>query len=320
MTRTLRLAFPGALLHITARGNERRDIVVDDHDRAQFLDLLGDVVERFRWLVYQYVLMTNHYHFVIALTEDTLSDGMLLLNSRYAAAFNRRHGRVGHLFQGRFDSRLVQAEDYLRQVIRYDALNPVRAGLVPRPEQYEWGGHRAIAGLCEAPSWFAVERTLQCFAPDPSIGRAYYTRFVDEGIGLERSPWKDLVNQIYLGERSWIESLRQEIETEPRCDNYPIAQREPITVTMSNVIQVVATNLSVDENLVRFGRGGAARMLAAWVAWYGPRLRLRSIAAALRVRSTSGVSRMVKRCDEELSGDAGLREKADRCLADLQHV
>ena len=85
MTRTLRLDFPGALIHVTSRGNARRDIVEDDDDRRHFLQILGDVVARFRWRLYQYVLMTNHFHFVIGLIEQTLSEGMMSLNSRFAA-------------------------------------------------------------------------------------------------------------------------------------------------------------------------------------------------------------------------------------------
>lgn len=320
MTRTLRLDFPGALVHVTSRGNAQREIVEDDEDRRHFLQILSDVVTRFRWRLYQYVLMTNHYHFVIGLTEQTLSEGMMSLNSRYAATFNRRYRRVGHLFQGRFHSRLVQEEDYLRQVIRYDALNPVRAGLAARPEDYEWSGHNAIAGRCDAPPWFDVQATLQCFAPVPAIARTYYSRFVDEGIGIVRSPWKDVVGQIYLGDKTWVESIRPRIEAEPRCDNYPTRQRDPSTVTMADVISIVAKCLAVSENDIRFARGGPARMLAAWIAWYGPRLNLRSIAAGLRVRSTGGVSTMVSTCQQRLSEDGPLRTTADRCLTALQHV
>lgn len=317
MTRPLRLEFPGALFHITSRGNERRDIVLDDKDRTHFLQIFGEVVVRFRWKLYQYVLMTNHYHFVIALEQESLAEGMQYLNSVYAQTFNRRHGRIGHLFQGRYDSRLVQEEGYLQQVVRYDALNPVRAGLVQLPEEYPWSGHRAIAGLCEPPAWFDISRTRRCYAPDPVIGREYYCRFVDEGIGVERSPWKDLVVGIYLGDSDWVESLRRKIESNPRCDDFPIEQRNPRTTTMSDVINAVAKALGVDENMVRFDHGGMARMLSAWVAWYGPRVRLRSIAAALRVRSTSGISRMVRECEGRLAEDASLRAIADQCLTDL---
>jgi REP-associated tyrosine transposase len=318
MARPLRLEFPGSIWHVTARGNERRSIVLDDSDRMFLLDLLGQTVERFRWIVYQYVLMTNHYHLVFQLSEETLSSGMRWLNGRYAQAFNRRHARVGHLFQGRFHARLVEKESYLQEVMRYVVLNPVRAKIVSLPEDYAWSSHRATAGLRAAPSWLAVDRTLSCFAPEPTIARTWYTRFVDEGIGIERSPWRDVVGQIYLGRKEWVEGMREKIESKPRSDDYPIAQRTPIVPTMMDVIAAVASGLSVSENLIRFGRGGRARMLAAWIGCHQARLDLRSIAAALRVRSTGGISKLIGACEERLRQDPELQSAADRCLACLR--
>lgn len=313
MSRPLRLEFPGSLWHVTARGNERRDIVAGDADRLLLLDLLGQAVERFRWIVYQYVLMTNHFHLVLQLTEETLSTGMQWLNGRYAQAFNRRHHRSGHLFQGRFHGRLVDKDSYLLEVLRYVVLNPVRAKVVSRPEQYEWSGHRATAGLCDAPPWLAVDRTLACFAPVPNLARLLYARFVDEGIGVDRSPWQDLVGQIYLGRDEWVEGIRERIASAPRSDDHPRAQTKPGTSTMAGVIACVASALFVSENLVRFGRGGEARMLAAWLGCHWARLDLRSIAAGLRVRSTGGVSVLIRSCEKQLRCDEQLQSRADRC-------
>src|SRR5713226_2827807 len=103
MSRPLRLEYPGSLWHLTQRGNEQRDIFLDDDDRSFSLTLLEKAVERFGWILYAYTLMTNHYHFVLEVTrEQTLSRGMHWFDGKYAQAFNRRHQRVGHLFQGRF--------------------------------------------------------------------------------------------------------------------------------------------------------------------------------------------------------------------------
>lgn len=320
MARPLRLAFPGSIWHVTARGNERRDIVRDDIDRQRLLDLIGEAAARFRWSLYQYVLMTNHYHFVIELADETLSSGMKWLNSRYAQEFNGRHQRAGHLFQGRFHARLVEKESYLLEVLRYVVLNPVRAGLVARPEDYAWSGHRATAGLCAAPEWLAVEQTLRCFAPRRAFARALYARFVDDGIGLDRCPWDDLVGQIYLGSEAWVDNLRDTIQSRPRSDDHPSAQRQPVAPAMASVIEVVASSMAVSENLIRFGRGGRARMLAAWLGCHEGRHDLRSIAAALRVRSAGGVSRLIRTCEERLRREPDLRAGADRCVAILRGV
>src|SRR6266487_4857859 len=215
MSRPLRLEFTGALFHVTQRGNNRQDIFADDHDREFFLELLGQSVRQFSWILTSYVLMTNHFHFVIQLTCASLSRGMQWLNGQYARYFNRRHRRVGHLFQGRPDARLVEEETYSLEVVRYDALNPVRAGMVSRPDGYLWSSHRAVLGLTEAPEWLAVDDLLIQFAPQRDLARANYRSFVDAGIGVDCNPWNDLVGQLYLGSEAWIAKMREQIDLKP---------------------------------------------------------------------------------------------------------
>jgi putative transposase len=127
MSRPLRLEFEGAFWHITSRGNERKDIFRQDGDRLEFLSLLATAVKRFRWRLHEYCLMTNHYHLIIETPCRTLAKGMHWLNSEYARIFNKRYKRVGHLFQGRYKSILVDEQNYLDEVRRYTVLNPVRA-------------------------------------------------------------------------------------------------------------------------------------------------------------------------------------------------
>ncbi len=108
MSRALRIEFPGAVYHVTSRGNERREVFRDDEDRRLFLSTLGRTVARWRWVVHAYCLMGGHYHLVIETPEPNLSCGMRQLNGEYTQAFNRRHSRAGHLFQGRFKALLVE--------------------------------------------------------------------------------------------------------------------------------------------------------------------------------------------------------------------
>src|SRR6266550_1709297 len=116
MARPLRIEFPGALYHVTARGDRREDIYLDDKDHSQFLTLLGEVCHRFNWIVHAYCLMTNHYHLVIETPDGNLAKGMRQLNGVYTQNFNRRHGRIGHVFQGRYKAILVQKETYLLEL------------------------------------------------------------------------------------------------------------------------------------------------------------------------------------------------------------
>ena len=318
MSRPLRLEFPGALFHVTQRGNCRQDIFLDDDDRRFFLGLLGECVERFAWILTTYVLMTNHFHFVIQLTCRSISRGMHWLDTEYPRYFNRRYGRVGHLYQGRFHAPLVEEETYGLEVLRYDALNPVRAGLAARPEDYLWSSHRAALGLTEAPEWLAVDDVLVQFAPQRDLARANYRSFVDAAIGLDRNPWKNLVGQMYLGSEAWIERMREQVALKPRSDEHSRSQRLVDRSSMSAVIDGVASCLSIDQSRIRSSRGGMPRMLAAWIARYETLLTNREIAAGLRLRSGSRVTQLVRRCDRELDGNPVLQGWVDRCVSTIR--
>jgi putative transposase len=138
MARPLRIEFAGALYHVTARGNAQQDICADDADRRQFLDLLGHTVHRHDWYCHAYCLMGNHYHLLVETSTPTLAKGMKFLNGTYTQHFNRRHLRVGHVFQGRYKAILVQKETYLLELARYIVLNPVRAQMVRSAKEWPW--------------------------------------------------------------------------------------------------------------------------------------------------------------------------------------
>jgi len=129
MARPLRIEYEGGLYHVTARGNAGADIYLEDSDRERFLEILGNSVERFRWICHAYCLMDSHYHLLVETPEPNLSRGMQYLNGVYTQWFNRQRRRYGHLFQGRFKSVVVEKESYLLELARYIVLNPVRAGL-----------------------------------------------------------------------------------------------------------------------------------------------------------------------------------------------
>jgi putative transposase len=200
VSRQLRLEFPGAIWHVTSRGNERRDIFRDDADRRRFVTLLSKAVAHRRWILHAWVLMSNHYHLLIETPEVGLSRGMKWLNQEYAQAFNERHQRVGHLFQGRFKSILVEREGHLLELIRYIVLNPVRAQAVAFAGDYDWSNYRATAGLQAPPAWLEVEWTLDQFgARNRPQAQEAYRRFVADARGASYNPWERVVGQIYLG-------------------------------------------------------------------------------------------------------------------------
>jgi REP element-mobilizing transposase RayT len=306
MTRPLRLEFPGALFHVFARGNAKQCIFLDDNDRERFIGLLGRSVERFGWIVPAYVLMPNHYHALVQLTSETLSRGMHWLNGSYSVYFNERHQRVGHLFQGRFKAPLIEKQVYFLEVSRYTVLNPVRAKLAKRPEDYRWSSHRAVLGLEEAPRWLAVDDVLANFGTERQAARDHYRAFVDAGVGLERSPWNDLVAGSYLGSEKWLGEIRERVKLKPRCDEHPSREREVRFRTMPEIVGAVAASLSIDSERVQSGR--LPRMVAAWCASNEALLTHREIAAGLRMRSVGHVSSLVRECERQLDTDAALRK------------
>src|SRR5258706_11079436 len=183
MARPLRLQFEGALYHLMSRGHERGRIFVDDDDRIALLDEIKRVVEEKRWIVHGYCLMTNHLHLLVETPQPNLSAGMQMLSSRYSQAFNRRHGRSGHLLEGRYKAILVDKDAYLLELSRYIVLNPVKAKAATRPEQWKWSNYRATAGLVDTPSWLEVDWTLEQFGTSRASAREKHRKFVSEGKG-----------------------------------------------------------------------------------------------------------------------------------------
>lgn len=205
MARPLRLEFPGALYHLTARGNERKAIFVTDDDRRRFLELLRRVVSRYRWLCHAYCLMGNHYHLLAETPLPNLSLGMRQLNGVYAQDFNRRRGRVGHLFQARFKSIVVEKQAHLLELSRYVVLNPVRAGLCSDPAAWQWSSYRGSAGLDEPEPFLALDWLLAQFAPRRRLAQRRYRAFVDDGGAAD--PWRNLRGGLYLGSEAFVALL-----------------------------------------------------------------------------------------------------------------
>lgn len=208
MVRPLRIEFPGAVYHVTSRGNARMRVFEDDADRVEFLSVLEQVIERFNWLLHAYCLMDNHYHLMIETPDPNLSAGMRQLNGLYTQRFNRRHRRVGHVFQGRFKAILVQRDSYLLELCRYVVLNPVRARMVRSAQHYQWSSYRATAGSAPVPGYLTCGWILGQFGSHRTGARKRYRGFVAEGVKAP-SPWEKLEAQVILGDNNFIATLKR---------------------------------------------------------------------------------------------------------------
>src|SRR3989338_2235197 len=226
MSRPIRIEFPDALYHVTARGDRREDIFENDHDRREFFSILEQVITPFNWTCYAWCLMDNHYHLLIQTPDGNLSKGMRQLNGVFTQASNRRHLRVGHLFQGRFKAILVDSDAYLLELARYVVLNPVRAGMVKKPADWAWSSYRASMGLEPFPPWLAIDGLLACFAKRRSLAQQRYAQFVLEGIKAD-SPWANLKGQVFLGDEQFVNRMQAHIQTGKDDVQIPLAQRRP---------------------------------------------------------------------------------------------
>ena len=232
MARPLRIEFPGALYHVTSRGNGRADIYLDDADRHVFLSVFDAVCQRMHWLCYAYCLMNNHYHLVIETSDGNLSAGMRQLNGIYTQRFNRQHERVGHVFQGRYKAILVDRDVYLLELARYVVLNPVRAGMVDHPGKWLWSSYRVTVGEAAAPSWLAQGRLLGQFGHTTREARQRYAQFVQDG-QQQASIWQALRQQIYLGDDHFVDQMQARLQEPEALVEVPQVQRRPSAQPLS---------------------------------------------------------------------------------------
>ena len=224
MARPLRIDLAGGVYHVTSRGDRREDIYQSDEDRAAWLTVLGQSCARFNWRCHAWCQMTNHFHLVLETPDPNLSQGMRQLNGVYTQQFNRRHALVGHLFQGRFKAILVERETYLLGLARYVVLNPVRAGMVARPDDWPWSSYRAMVGAAPTPEWLETDWLLGLFGEERAQAQAGYAAFVVEGIG-QPSIWEGLRHQILLGSESFVEQLFGASKPMGQLREVPRAQR-----------------------------------------------------------------------------------------------
>jgi putative transposase len=262
--------------------------------------------------------MTNHYHLVVQTPKPNLSRGMHWLNGTYAGWFNRRHKRSGHLFQGRFHSFFVEKQSYFREVLRYVVLNPVRANMVARPENYVWSSYRATAGLDAAPAWLDTRAVLQLFGEDPAVAQRVYQEFVIAKIDSSECLWDQAINGVYLGTETWAKQMRDIVETKPRSTDHPATQRAIGRPKMATIVAAVAEVAKVGAAEIRELRGGPLRRLVAWIGWNEGLSTLRSIAASLRLRSEGHISGMIRRCEREFAQDADSLRYLDGAIALLR--
>lgn len=320
MGRPLRLEFEGALYHITARGNERREIFRDDDDQIAMLEIISGAIKRYNLRVYAYVLMSNHYHMLLETVEANLIKVMHDIQTAYTQKFNHRHRRIGHLFQGRYKSILVDKDAYLLELSRYIHLNPVRAGIVKLPQDYRWSSYRRYMGE-KVDSWVDVDWLLGWFE-EGNTKRASetYRAFVEDGMEQSKGEvFKDMWGGFVLGRVDYIKEIKGRMKEKVISVEMPREINRFVGPRLEDIAQEVTRRFGVDKEELKQKRKG--NFEAAKVAIYLSRKMtaygINQIVGYFGGRHYSMVSRLVREVDEKRAREKGFDRLLNRLEANI---
>jgi REP-associated tyrosine transposase len=326
MPRTSRLDIPGLLQHVIVRGIEKRPIFLDDKDRTAFVERFSTLLVETGTECYAWVLLSNHLHLLIVPQRDSLARFMRRLLTGYVVTFNRRHNRVGHLFQNRYKSIVCEEETYLLQLVRYIHLNPLGPGLVKNMEEldrYPWSGHCVLMGNAQLKGQ-ETEEILRRFGRGPAEARERYRQFVADGIeqgrrdelsggGLRRSQGDvastediESFDERVLGSGAFVESLRQQEE---------LRDKLAPAMSLSQLIERVGALLNVSpEAICRPSKARAPAQARGLVCYLAVRkLKLKGIEVGKELYlSSAGVSLAIRRGERLIVEQPGM---VDQVLA-----
>jgi len=253
MARPLRIEYPGAYYHITSRGNERKDIFKDDHDKKQFISYLKSAYLRYKAVIHVYCLMNNHYHLLIDTPKGNLSHIMRHINGAYSTYFNIRHRRAGHLFQGRYKAILVDADAYAGELSRYIHLNPFRAGMVDAPEHYAWSSYACYIDKGKSPDWLTIDFILGYFSGYNISPKQKYKEFVStKMLGTYESPLQGTVASTILGQDCFIEEIREtHLKNRAKDRNLPALNELSASLDVNEIYNTIKSVVKDNPSLLR---------------------------------------------------------------------
>jgi len=320
----------GRCIIILFRGNERRDIFTDKRDQEKFFFYLGVLHKRYRIISYSYVLMNNHYHLLIETPEPNLSRVMRDLNGHYTIYFNKIHKRYGHLLQGRYKAILVDKDNYLLELSRYIHLNPVRAGIVQKPEEYPYSSYRSYVTKCKE-ELVSQQLILGLIANSTlKAQQDAYKRFVYEGISGSTNPIEDTYANSILGSEEFIEKITSEfLRKKDISDQVPESKKLRYGKSLDEIAMAVMNHYDIDKGALtkRKAKFNKGRKVFVYLARRYSDNKLSRISEFLDNSVTPvAISKLFSRTEEEMAKQKDLRrdiEKIEKILfdnANMYHV
>ncbi|HBK35170.1 hypothetical protein A2239_04080 [Candidatus Uhrbacteria bacterium RIFOXYA2_FULL_40_9] len=253
MARALRIKYPGAVYHITSRGNKKEPIFYNPKDRLAFFSTIKSVIKLHNWICHAYCLMDNHYHLLIETPDGNLSDGMRDLNSNYTQVFNKTHSTVGYLLQGRFHSFIIEKETYLLEVARYLVLNPVRAQIVQHPKDWEWSSYNATCGLSHGESFLTTDGILAMFSIDKAKAQQQYKQFILDGLYGD-SIFKSVKHKGILGSPQFIHEMWKQSQKTFLVEAIPKEERIIGRLSLEDIFSEEGVTREARDKKIRMAR------------------------------------------------------------------
>jgi putative transposase len=323
MPRRLRLEFDGASYHVMTRGNARQDIVQDDDDRNRLLTDLERSVRRCDWELLAFVILSNHLHLLLKTPQPNLAKGMQAFLSGYAVWSAKRRRRPGHLFQGRYKAEMIEDESYYWTVSRYIHLNPVRAGLVARPEAWEWSSDPGYLAPGRRRPWVRYETLLAAWRGDwgGDDAAGAYGRYVEAGLSdPPHSPFRETFGGWVLGSRDFVERLRA--IAGPGASDPPLREARQLAGLDPGVILAAVTEYYGLEAgaLTRRHDRHIARSVAAWLCRRHTEATLSALAGRLGQSRADSVLSLVRRMEARLRTSPQLNKDVESIVALLSPV
>lgn len=310
MARPLRIEYEGAVYHVTARGSERGKIFFSKRDYEKFKEYLAEAQEKHSFILHSYVLMTNHYHLILETPEKNLSRIMHHINSSYTTYTNIKRKRSGHLFQGRYKAIVVDKDNYLMELSRYLHLNPVRANMTQRPEEYPYSSYRTM--VSDAGDKLVTTSTiLGMMANNTKDARERYRAFVESALNEElESPSGKVYGGIVLGCEGFIKEVLNRLE-EDRLASEEISNRKALRATMGTeeIVKSLCDQFGISRTEITGNNKSEARNAGIYLMKKYSGASNKEIGGLFGGMSYSAVTKAFQRFKKQLEVDRGLRNQ-----------
>jgi len=320
MARPLRIQYEGAFYHITARGNERKKIFLNTTDYDKFKEYIKNSQEKYRFILHAYVLMSNHIHFLIETPEGNLSRVMHAVIGSYTTYFNKKRQRSGHLFQGRYKAILIEKDSYLLELSRYIHLNPVKATMVEKPEDYPFSSYRSYV-TSDSETIVSRGLTLSMISLDKKKAPSLYKAFVEQGLAEEiKNPFSKVYGGMILGTKQFIQDALKRLAPEALYKKDVSARRQLHTsLSLEEIVHLICSTLRISPEEIH-GKHNRIRSFVITFLKKQTSHTNSEIGQFFGGISYSAVSKIVERFEGELNADKELRKNYGKVKAVLSNV